>query len=90
MSEGGLVDDLLMREPSNVKMQCGLTRIYLSLSDKEQAAVDAALERIQNDNGAGRAKVYSYSWLAEVLKKNGHQISSSTIARHITKRCGCE
>jgi hypothetical protein len=90
MSEGGLVDDLLMREPANVKMQCGFTRIYLSLGDKERAAVDAALERIKNDTGAGRAKVYSYSWLSEVLKKNGHQISSSTVARHMTKRCGCE
>ena len=90
MSEGGLVDDLLMREPSNVRMECGFTRIYQALGDKEQAAVDAALERIKNDTGAGRAKVYSYSWLSEVLKKNGYSISSSTIARHMTGKCNCE
>lgn len=90
MSEGGLVDDLLMREPSNVKMECGFTRIYQALDEKEKTAVDAALERIKNDTGAGRAKVYSYSWLAEVLKKNGYSISSSTIARHMTGRCNCE
>jgi len=90
MSEGGLVEDLLTREPASVKMQCGFTRIYNSLSAKEQTAIDSALERIENDTGAGRARVYSYSWLSEVLKKNGHQISSSTVARHMTKRCGCE
>lgn len=90
MSEGGLVDDLLMREPASVKMECGFTRIYQALGDKEKAAVDAALERIKNDTGAGRAKVYSYSWLAEVLKKNGYSISSSTIARHMTGKCSCE
>lgn len=90
MSEGGLVEDLLMREPANVKMQCGFTRIYNSLDEKEARAVDAALDRIKNDTGAGRARVYSYSWLSGVLRKNGYQISSSTIARHMTGRCNCE
>lgn len=90
MSEGGLVDDLLTREPSSVKLDCSLTRLLLSLGDKERAAVESALDKIKSDTGAGRAKVYSYSWLSEVLKKNGYQISSSTIARHMTGKCSCD
>jgi hypothetical protein len=90
MSENGLVADLLLREPSSVKFTCSFTRILQSLDDKQKDAVNGALEKIKADNGVGRAKVYSYSWLAEVLKKNGYPISSSTIARHMTGKCGCE
>ena len=90
MSENGLVADLLSRAPSNVKMECAFTRIVSSLPDDERTAVENALERVKNDTGEGRARVYSYTWLADVLKKNGHPISSSTIARHGTGKCNCE
>jgi hypothetical protein len=90
MSEHGLVADLLSREPSNVKMICAFTRLLAALSDEERTAVENALERVKTDTGEGRARVYSYTWLADVLKKNGHPISSSTIARHVTGKCSCE
>lgn len=90
MSKSGLVADLNMRGPEQTRSLCGVTRLVQSLEGEERASVENALNKIQTDSGQGRSKVYSCSWLSSVLRKNGHNISSSTIARHLKGACGCE
>jgi hypothetical protein len=88
--ESNLVDDLLSRSIEEIKTKCGLTKLRESMSTEEVEALDKALELIKTDHNSGRAKVYSAEWLTAVLNKHGHPISSSTISRHLSKRCSCE
>lgn len=88
--ESSLVDDLLSRTVEEIKTKCGLTKLREAMSTEEVDALDKALELIKTDHNSGRAKVYSAEWLTSVLNKHGHPISSSTISRHISKRCSCE
>lgn len=90
MSKNELVADLNSRTPDYTKGVCGVTRLIQALEGDERSAVENALIKIQNDPGQGRSKVYSSSWLASVLRKNGHIISSSTISRHLKGGCRCE
>jgi hypothetical protein len=59
------------------------------MADDEKAAVEAAFDKVVHDSGAGRAKVYSFTWLANVLNDHGYSISSSTLSRHARGNCGC-
>lgn len=90
MAKDGLLIDLSTRSSEKVKSYCGLTRIMDSLGPEERTAIENALEKINTDIGVGRAKVYSAAWLAEVLRKNGFEISASTISRHLARRCRCD
>lgn len=60
------------------------------MTSEEQEALSNIEEAIQKETGNGRSRTFSGSWLSEVLTKNGHRISSSTILRHFNGRCGCE
>lgn len=33
--------------------------------------------------------VKRHSWIAEALRKNGHQVQESTIGRHRNRKCTC-
>lgn len=72
------------------KGDCGLTKIRKQMSQEESQALDRAVELIRTETGSGRSKVYSSQWLAGVLRKHGYDLSSSTVARHVAKRCRCE
>lgn len=85
-----LIQDLTERDPAEVSKPCGFSRLKEAVAPEEAEAIEAALERVRLDTRVGRAKVYSYEWLATVLKDHGHTISSSTIARHALRRCCCE
>lgn len=85
MSE--LSNELLSRGPIN--WGCGIATLRDELHGDELVALNTALERIMTDPGKGRSKVYSSMWLANVLVKHGHQISRSTIERHIKGKCSC-
>jgi hypothetical protein len=85
-----LVADLTERQADALRQKCSFTRIKESMSSEEHSAVNKAEEEIRTDTGNGRAKTYSCTWLSEVLTKNGYSVSSSTISRHMNKRCGCE
>jgi hypothetical protein len=71
-------------------VDCKLTRIRAKLAENEQDALDKAVELIKVDDGLGRSKVYSASWLCSVLKQFGHSISASSVQRHLNGSCGCE
>lgn len=90
MSKSNLVQDLLSRTTNSTKQKCGYTRIKESMTDEEQQALSNIEEAIQKETGNGRSRTFSGTWLSEVLKKNGHQISASTVLRHFNGRCGCE
>jgi hypothetical protein len=88
--EPNLLEALQKRGPSSVSTPCGYYRLLHTMSEEERTAVEAAFSKVLNDAGSGRAKVYSYAWLAEVLKEHSYTISASTLARHARGKCGCE
>lgn len=69
---------------------CKLTRIRAKLTESEQDALTKAIELIRQDDGLGKSKTYSASWLCSVLKQFGHSISASSVQRHLNGSCGCE
>ena len=85
-----LLDDLSSPSSTGPKKDCGLTKIKEQMGPDEAQALDRAVEMIRDDAGSGRSKVYSSQWLTGVLRKHGYDISSSTVARHVAKRCRCE
>lgn len=85
-----LVEELLSRDIDTNRIDCGFTRLRNQMDVEEVEALDKAMDLIKLDNGSGKAKVYSCQWLTGVLNKHGYKISSSTISRHISKRCSCE
>jgi hypothetical protein len=91
MEQGAsLLDDLKSPKASGPTTDCGLTKIKSQMDTEEASALERAVEMIREDQGSGRSKVYSSEWLTGVLRKHGHDISSSTVARHVAKRCRCE
>jgi len=85
-----LLDDLSSPSSTGPKKDCGLTKIKEQMGPDEAQALDRAVEMIRDDAGSGRSKVYSAQWLTGVLRKHGYDISSSTVSRHVAKRCRCE
>ena len=85
-----LIDALSDRDMTELRKPCGFHRIKTLVTPEEATAIESALEKVREDTRIGRAKVYSYEWLATVLRSHGHEISPSTIARHALRRCGCE
>lgn len=86
----GLVHSLMVRdEVKNTRTPCAYTQLLSSLKEEESDALRNAMEMCKQDKRVGRAKVYSFEWLASVLDQNGYPISSSTLARHANERCGC-
>lgn len=88
--DSSLFDDLTSPVDTVSKTDCGLTKVRQHMGEEEAQALDRAVEMIRDDAGSGRSKVYSSQWLTGVLRKHGYDISSSTVARHVAKRCRCE
>lgn len=85
-----LVQDLTTRTHSDLRIPCAVGSIKRSMTPEEMSAFDKALSMIKADTGIGRAKVYSYEWLSDVLAKHGHSVSTSTLGRHARGKCGCQ
>lgn len=85
-----LVHDLTTRDSSETRTPCTFSVIQQAMTPEESEALNNAMTLIKEDRGVGRAKVYSYEWLSDVLTKHGHQISTSTIGRHARGKCGCQ
>lgn len=85
-----LLDDLEKPRPDYIGGPCKLKVIKDAMDDEESAGIDRAVERVRMDTGQGRSKSYSASWLTRMLRKNGYNISVSTVQRHVNKECPCE
>lgn len=88
--DSSLFDDLNSPSSTVSKSDCGVTKIRDRMEPDEAQALDRAVEMIREETGSGRSKVYSSQWLTSVLRKHGYDISSSTVVRHVAKRCRCE
>lgn len=69
---------------------CKFSRVRAQLAPDEQEALDRAVAGIREDANLGKAKTYSTTWLAKVLRNYGNDISVSTVQRHVNKECSCE
>lgn len=86
-----LKDDLNSPPPSYASGVCKIKIIRDSLDDDEdRESLDRAIERVRLDRGQGRSKAYSATWLTKMLRSHGHDISVSTVQRHVNKECACE
>lgn len=90
MSSNSLVDALKARTDAVNLAFCKFTQIREQLDEEEQSALDNAVDSIRSDAGMGKAKAYSASWLAKVLRNFGYNVSISTVQRHVNKECSCE
>lgn len=88
--KSSLSADLEAPPPSVTTGACKIKIIKDNLDEEDQTSLDNAIERIRNDRGQGRSKAYSATWLTKMLRRNGHDISVSTVQRHVNKECPCE
>ena len=84
-----LLRDLMAPRDGAALDSCKFTRAKQKAAPEEQEALDRAVDLIRSDNGLGKSKAYSASWLTKVMKQNGYNVSISTIQRHINKECCC-
>jgi hypothetical protein len=87
--ESTLLRDLLSPRDGATSDTCKFTRAKEKTTAEEQEALDRAVDLIRGDNGLGKSKTYSASWLTKVMKQNGYNVSISTIQRHVNKECCC-
>lgn len=90
MSDNSLIDALQSPNDPASSYSCKFTQVRNTLTDEEREALDKAVSGIRQDAGLGKAKKYSTSWLTKVLRSFGHDVSVSTIQRHVNKECSCE
>lgn len=88
--KSSLSADLEAPPPSFITGACKIKIISEGLDEEDRASLDNAIERIRTDRGQGRSKAYSATWLTKMLRRNGHNISVSTVQRHVNKECPCE
>ncbi len=88
--KSSLSADLEAPPPSFVTGACKIKIISEGLDEEDRVSLENAVERIRNDRGQGRSKAYSATWLTKMLRRNGHNISVSTVQRHVNKECPCE
>jgi hypothetical protein len=84
-----LLADLLTPRDNATADSCKFTRTKIKMSEEEQDALERAVGLIRQDNGLGKSKTYSASWLTKVMRQHGYNVSISTIQRHVNKECCC-
>jgi hypothetical protein len=87
--KNSLLADLLNPRDTVTADTCKFTRTKMKMAPEEQEAIDRAIELIREDNGLGKSKTYSASWLTKVMRQHGYNVSISTIQRHVNKECCC-
>lgn len=85
-----LSEALKMPRSTSGALSCKFIQVANQLDEEDQATVSAAIEMIRNDVGMGKSKQYSTSWLTKILRSFGHDISMSSVQRHVNKECSCE
>jgi hypothetical protein len=90
MSDNSLIEALQTPKDATTQLSCKFMQVRNTLSTEEREALDKAVDGIRQDAGLGKAKKYSASWLAKVLRSFGHDVSVSTVQRHVNKECSCE
>lgn len=84
-----LLDALLSPRTNLSADACKFSRTVARMSTEEQEAINRAIDLIREDNGLGKSKSYSASWLTKVMRQHGYNVSISTIQRHVNKECCC-
>jgi len=90
MDKSSLLTDLTDQSKETKHYPCKIGRLINSLEGDEREALVKAIELIRTSNLNGKNRSHSSVWLAKVLRKNGYQISVSTIQRHVNKECSCD
>lgn len=69
---------------------CKIKTIKDSLDAEDKESLERSIERVRDSKNQTRSRAYSAIWLTKILQRNGHEISVSTVRRHINKECPCE
>lgn len=87
-----LLDDLHGRlAEAKRSPRCTFGEIYISLNNDERAALDLCIEKIDADRDIPQPKrIFTISWLTEVLNRNVAPIGKTTVSDHLRKKCICD
>lgn len=91
MEKSSLLEDLISAAPASPK-QCGIAKARQEMTDEEALALEQAFEKIRQKNlspSSVQTSGYTYKWLADVLKKNGFDVTVRVVEKHSRKLCGC-
>jgi len=69
---------------------CKFMQVFNVLDEEDKTNIGESILLIRNDISMGKSKQYSTSWLAKILRSVGHDISVSSVQRHVNKECSCE
>lgn len=69
---------------------CKFMQVFNILDEEDKTNIEESVSLIRNDVSMGKSKQHSSSWLAKVLRSFGHDISVSSVQRHVNKECSCE
>lgn len=73
-------------------VRCGIYYLREQLEGEDLRVLNSTLAELAATPGSERKNGktgLTARWLADVLQANGHNISKSTVQRHITGRCTC-
>ena len=90
MDKSSLLTDLTTQSKEPKNYPCKIGRLVLSLEGDEREALVKAIHLIRSSSFNGKNRSHSSVWLAKVLRKNGYQVSVSTVQRHVNKECSCD
>lgn len=89
MERSSLLEDLSSTAPIK---QCGIAKARQNMTEEEAAALEQAFEKIRQKNSSAssiQTSGYTYKWLADVLKKNGFDVTVRVVEKHSRRMCGC-
>lgn len=90
MDKSSLLNDLTNQSKEVKNHPCKIGRLIEALEGDEREALVKAVDLIRSSSFNGKNRSHSSVWLAKVLRKNGYQISVSTVQRHVNKECSCD
>lgn len=82
----------LLIDLTSIPKECRMCKILKELPASEKDALLLVIKKMQEKNTTqhGRSQhTYSYSWLADVLKKHGFVIEKKDVRKYLTGKCNC-
>lgn len=84
-----LLEDLAKQPEEST---CGIRKVLQNVTPEEADALRNIFEqKLANTHNSvpWQKNKITYTWLMDVLKKNGHSVTRKNLTDHIWKRCKC-
>jgi len=77
-----LKDQIASNQPAIAK-QCVVGKMLTTMTDEDLEAFNSIAPRIGKEVG------YTYTWVREVLAKEGFKVAENVLRRHLKGQCVC-